>query len=38
MLRRVRRSICSISKMEHIFALMHLLGFTFAPRIRDLHD
>ena len=23
---------------EHVFALMHLLGFTFAPRIRDLHD
>ncbi|CAD5740391.1 truncated transposase [Escherichia coli] len=23
---------------EHVFALMHLLGFAFAPRIRDLHD
>lgn len=23
---------------EHIFALCHLLGFTFAPRIRDLRD
>lgn len=23
---------------EHIFALCHLLGFTFAPRIRDLKD
>ncbi|CAB3744351.1 Tn3 family transposase ISShes11 [Paraburkholderia rhynchosiae] len=23
---------------DHFFALMHLLGFRFAPRIRDLHD
>lgn len=23
---------------EHVFALMHLLGFAFAPRIRVLHD
>jgi len=23
---------------DHVFALMHLLGFRFAPRIRDLHD
>lgn len=23
---------------EHVFALMHLLGFKFAPRIRDLND
>jgi TnpA family transposase len=23
---------------EHVFALMHLLGFRFAPRIRDLGD
>jgi TnpA family transposase len=23
---------------EHVFALMHLLGFAFAPRILDLHD
>lgn len=23
---------------EHVFALMHLLGFAFAPRIRDLQD
>jgi TnpA family transposase len=23
---------------EHVFALMHLLGFRFAPRIRDLTD
>lgn len=23
---------------EHVFALMHLLGFAFAPRIWDLHD
>ena len=23
---------------EHVFALMHLLGFRFAPRIRDLAD
>lgn len=23
---------------DHVFALMHLLGFSFAPRIRDLHD
>ncbi|KDE33177.1 transposase [Kosakonia radicincitans UMEnt01/12] len=23
---------------DHVFALMHLLGFTFCPRIRDLHD
>jgi len=23
---------------EHVFALMHLLGFAFCPRIRDLHD
>lgn len=23
---------------EHVFALMHLLGFAFAPRIRNLHD
>ncbi|EMC9823454.1 Tn3 family transposase [Klebsiella aerogenes] len=23
---------------EHVFALMHLLGVAFAPRIRDLHD
>jgi len=23
---------------EHVFALKHLLGFAFAPRIRDLHD
>jgi len=23
---------------EHVFALMHLLGFAFAPRIRDLHN
>jgi len=23
---------------EHVFALMHLLGFAFAPRFRDLHD
>jgi TnpA family transposase len=23
---------------DHVFALMHLLGFAFAPRIRDLHD
>ena len=23
---------------EHVFALMHLLGFAFAPRPRDLHD
>lgn len=23
---------------EHVFALMYLLGFAFAPRIRDLHD
>jgi TnpA family transposase len=24
--------------MDHVFALMHLLGFRFAPRIRDLGD
>ncbi len=23
---------------EHVFALMYLLGFAFATRIRDLHD
>ena len=23
---------------DHVFALMHLLGFRFAPRIRDMHD
>lgn len=23
---------------DHVFALMHLLGFRFAPRIRDLED
>ncbi|EQA9877239.1 Tn3 family transposase [Escherichia coli] len=23
---------------EDVFARMHLLGFAFAPRIRDLHD
>lgn len=23
---------------EHVFAMMHLLGFAFAPRIRDLQD
>jgi len=23
---------------DHVFALTHLLGFRFAPRIRDLHD
>lgn len=23
---------------DHVFALMHLLGFAFCPRIRDLHD
>ena len=23
---------------DHVFALMHLLGFRFAPRIRDLDD
>ncbi len=23
---------------DHLFALMHLLGFCFAPRIRDLRD
>ena len=23
---------------DHVFALMHLLGFKFAPRIRDLND
>ncbi|MEQ5306289.1 Tn3 family transposase [Providencia rettgeri] len=23
---------------EHVFALMHLLGFAFCPRIRDLHE
>jgi TnpA family transposase len=23
---------------DHVFALMHLLGFRFAPRIRDLTD
>ncbi|EFJ6781977.1 transposase [Escherichia coli] len=23
---------------EHVFALMHLLGFTFAPRNRWLHN
>jgi TnpA family transposase len=23
---------------DHVFALMHLLGFRFAPRIRDLAD
>ena len=23
---------------DHVFALMHLLGFRFAPRIRDLND
>jgi TnpA family transposase len=23
---------------DHVFALMHLLGFRFAPRIRDLRD
>lgn len=23
---------------DHVFALMHLLGFVFCPRIRDLHD
>jgi TnpA family transposase len=23
---------------DHVFALMHLLNFRFAPRIRDLHD
>ncbi len=23
---------------DHVFALMHLLGFRFAPRIRDLKD
>ncbi len=23
---------------DHVFALMHLLGFRFAPRIRDLSD
>ena len=24
--------------IDHVFALMHLLGFRFAPRIRDLTD
>jgi TnpA family transposase len=24
--------------LTHVFALMHLLGFRFAPRIRDLGD
>lgn len=23
---------------DHVFALMHLLGFAFCPRIRDLHN
>lgn len=23
---------------DHVFALMHMLGFRFAPRIRDLGD
>lgn len=23
---------------DHVFALMHLLGFAFCPRIRDHHD
>ena len=23
---------------DHVFAMMHLLGFEFCPRIRDLHD
>lgn len=23
---------------DHVFALMHLLGFSLCPRIRDLHD
>lgn len=23
---------------DHVFALMHLLGFRFSPRIRDLAD
>lgn len=23
---------------DHVFALMHLLGFKFAPRIKDLHE
>ncbi|MCW9529327.1 Tn3 family transposase [Klebsiella grimontii] len=23
---------------DHVFGLMHLLGFAFCPRIRDLHD
>lgn len=23
---------------DHVFALTHLLGFRFAPRIRDLND
>lgn len=23
---------------DHVFALMHLLGFRFAPRIRDIKD
>ncbi|AXI24628.1 Tn3 transposase DDE domain protein [Cardinium endosymbiont of Sogatella furcifera] len=23
---------------DHVFAIMHLLGFEFCPRIRDLHD
>ena len=28
----------SITPTQHVFALIHLLGFPFAPRIRDLHD
>ena len=23
---------------EHVFTLMHLLGFAFSPRIRDIHE
>lgn len=23
---------------DHVFALMHLLGFAFCPRSKDLHD
>ncbi len=23
---------------DHVFGLMHLLGFAFCPRIRDLHN
>ncbi len=37
-LRIVEHSTDTAGFTDHLFALMHLLGFRFAPRIRDLAD